>query len=139
MIYAKTLKLVVSPCQYRKMLFYAFHSDNVTPSRFIELASFKGLPVNSQFLLYQFALKHEELNIGTQSFLSKLPGYFLTYESMAVRKSVSDMLCGSPDFRYMYACIAYAESCKKIPILGPIFREILVKNQAKPHTFHLLK
>ncbi|KAG5209802.1 hypothetical protein GTR04_5583 [Trichophyton interdigitale] len=103
----------------RKMLLYANFSENITPSRFNKLANFKGLSVNSQFLLYQLALKHGKLD--------------------TVRKSVSDMLHGSADFSSIYACIAYAESCNKISILGPIFCDLLNNNRAGNHTVPLLK
>ncbi|EFQ99328.1 hypothetical protein MGYG_02341 [Nannizzia gypsea CBS 118893] len=55
------------------MFFYAFHSNNVTPSRFIKLETVKGLPVDSQFLLYQYALKHERLDIAKEFSLNQQP------------------------------------------------------------------
>ncbi|EZF61406.1 hypothetical protein H104_05880 [Trichophyton rubrum CBS 289.86] len=103
----------------RKMLFYASCLENITPSRFNKLSNFKELSVTSQFLLYQLALKHGKLD--------------------TVRKSVLDMLYRSADFSSMCACIAYAESCNKISILGPIFRELLINNRAGNHTIPLLK
>ncbi|KAM5432278.1 sporulation-specific protein 22 [Microsporum canis] len=97
----------------RKIMFYALHLDNAVPLDFIdELAESNESFIYSHFMVYQYALKHDNLGL--------------------VR--------GTPlDFSIVYACIAYAESCEKTSMLCITFGELLDEYQKTMREAPLLK
>ncbi|KAM5447454.1 sporulation-specific protein 22 [Microsporum canis] len=94
-------------------MFYALHLDNAVPLDFIdELAESNESFIYSHFMVYQYALKHDNLGL--------------------VR--------GTPlDFSIVYACIAYAESCEKTSMLCITFGELLDEYQKTMREAPLLK